>query len=244
MNLHVHDPQTRQTIVRLLSSMASAKEISQYLKRFSQLDAKRFAVVKVGGAVLRDDLAAKQATAAQYRAAVATIPDLKVKVAQLEQDRAEFVRALPTTQQFGQIVDQLRANASASKSEITNLSFANGQATNLPAGVRPININLNVKGQYGQIFQLMRRLETQNRFTTVNTLDLQLPKADSFNPDVSMMSSLLRGAMPTIAPLIPSSGVLRHFGSATFGAAVLFLRVANPSPSLAIGGRHERIAAH
>lgn len=50
--------QTRQTIVRLLSSMASAKEISQYLKRFSQLDAKRFAVVKVGGAVLRDDLEA------------------------------------------------------------------------------------------------------------------------------------------------------------------------------------------
>ncbi len=49
---------TRQTIVRLLSSMASAKEISQYLRRFSQLDARRFAVVKVGGAVLRDDLEA------------------------------------------------------------------------------------------------------------------------------------------------------------------------------------------
>ncbi len=48
--------QTRQTIIRLLSSMASAKEITQYVKRFSQLDAKRFAVVKVGGAVLRDDL--------------------------------------------------------------------------------------------------------------------------------------------------------------------------------------------
>ena len=51
-----HALQTRQTIVRLLSSMASAKEISQYLKRFSQLDAARFALVKVGGAVLRDDL--------------------------------------------------------------------------------------------------------------------------------------------------------------------------------------------
>ncbi|WP_283255982.1 acetylglutamate kinase [Dyella humicola] len=38
--------------------MGSAKEIQQYLKRFSQLDAKRFAVVKVGGAVLRDDLPA------------------------------------------------------------------------------------------------------------------------------------------------------------------------------------------
>ena len=57
MNIEANK-QTRQTIVRLLSSMASAKEISQYLKRFSQVDAKRFAVVKVGGAVLRDDLEA------------------------------------------------------------------------------------------------------------------------------------------------------------------------------------------
>ncbi|MDO1527992.1 acetylglutamate kinase [Fulvimonas sp. R45] len=50
---HTH---TRKTIVRLLSAMGSAKEIQQYLKRFSELDAKRFAVVKVGGAVLRDEL--------------------------------------------------------------------------------------------------------------------------------------------------------------------------------------------
>jgi len=48
----------RPTIVRLLSSMASAREIQIYLKRFSQLDADRFAVVKVGGAILRDDLEA------------------------------------------------------------------------------------------------------------------------------------------------------------------------------------------
>lgn len=46
----------RPTIVRLLSNMGSAKEIQLYLKRFSQLDAARFAVVKVGGAILRDEL--------------------------------------------------------------------------------------------------------------------------------------------------------------------------------------------
>ena len=57
MNADAHI-QVRQTIVRLLSSMASSREIDQYLKRFAQLDAKRFAVVKVGGAVLRDDLEA------------------------------------------------------------------------------------------------------------------------------------------------------------------------------------------
>lgn len=48
----------RPTIVRLLSNMASAREVQLYLKRFSQVDATRFAMVKVGGAVLRDDLSA------------------------------------------------------------------------------------------------------------------------------------------------------------------------------------------
>lgn len=45
----------RTTIARLLSNMGSTREIQLYLKRFSQVDASRFAVVKVGGAVLRDD---------------------------------------------------------------------------------------------------------------------------------------------------------------------------------------------
>jgi acetylglutamate kinase len=48
----------RPTIIRLLSNMASTREIQLYLKRFSQIDASRFAVVKVGGAVLRDELGA------------------------------------------------------------------------------------------------------------------------------------------------------------------------------------------
>lgn len=51
-------PPVRQTIIRLLSCMASGKEISQYLRRFSRLDASRFAIVKVGGAVILDALEA------------------------------------------------------------------------------------------------------------------------------------------------------------------------------------------
>ena len=46
----------RPVILRLLSGIGSAREINQYLKRFSQLDAERFAVVKVGGAILRDEI--------------------------------------------------------------------------------------------------------------------------------------------------------------------------------------------
>lgn len=49
-------PRVRETIVRLLSNMGSSREVRQYLKRFSQLDATRFALVKVGADVLSDDL--------------------------------------------------------------------------------------------------------------------------------------------------------------------------------------------
>jgi acetylglutamate kinase len=50
------DGETRTTIVRLLNNIGSAKEIQQYLKRFSDAGSSRFAVIKVGGAILRDDL--------------------------------------------------------------------------------------------------------------------------------------------------------------------------------------------
>lgn len=48
--------QVRHTIVQLLSHMRDGKEIREYLHRFSGVDQERFAVIKVGGAVIRDDL--------------------------------------------------------------------------------------------------------------------------------------------------------------------------------------------
>ena len=46
----------RQTIVQLLSNMSDSKEVRTYLHRFSEIDQTRFAVIKVGGAILRDQL--------------------------------------------------------------------------------------------------------------------------------------------------------------------------------------------
>ncbi|MEM8936858.1 MAG: acetylglutamate kinase [Pseudomonadota bacterium] len=47
---------TRQTIVQLLSNMSDAKEIRSYLQRFAEADQTRFAVIKVGGAILEERL--------------------------------------------------------------------------------------------------------------------------------------------------------------------------------------------
>lgn len=46
----------RRTIVHLLSNMSDSKEIRTYLRRFSEVDESRFAVIKIGGAILRDHL--------------------------------------------------------------------------------------------------------------------------------------------------------------------------------------------
>lgn len=47
---------TRQTIVELLSNMQDGKEVRAYLQRFSALDQTRFAVIKIGGAILQEQL--------------------------------------------------------------------------------------------------------------------------------------------------------------------------------------------
>jgi len=46
----------RQTIVQLLSNMSDGKEIRTYLQRFSSIDQSRFAVIKIGGAILAERL--------------------------------------------------------------------------------------------------------------------------------------------------------------------------------------------
>ena len=47
---------SKETIIQLLSNLANPKEIDQYLKRFVDAGKKHFAVIKVGGAILNNDL--------------------------------------------------------------------------------------------------------------------------------------------------------------------------------------------
>ncbi len=48
--------EVRQTVIELLGQLGSSREARQYLKQFSRIEESRFAVVKVGGAVLSEDL--------------------------------------------------------------------------------------------------------------------------------------------------------------------------------------------
>ena len=50
------DANSRETILRLLSTIASRREINQYLNLFSSVSAPQFAVIKVGGAIITQEL--------------------------------------------------------------------------------------------------------------------------------------------------------------------------------------------
>ena len=133
-------------------------------------------------AALQSDLATRQMTAESYRSDVAKLPALKTDVAKQEADRAEFVRALPTKTQFGQVVAQIRADVTAAKADMKALNFSGGSGTNLPAGVNAVSVNMDVSGKFGQLFQVLRSLETQSRFTTIDNVSLTMPAASSFDP--------------------------------------------------------------
>jgi N-acetyl-gamma-glutamyl-phosphate reductase/acetylglutamate kinase len=49
-------PISQDTIMKLLYNIGSRKEVEQYLQYFSSVESQKFAVVKVGGAVISDDL--------------------------------------------------------------------------------------------------------------------------------------------------------------------------------------------
>lgn len=46
----------QETITKLLYNIGSRKEVEQYLRHFSSVESQKFAVIKVGGAVLTDEL--------------------------------------------------------------------------------------------------------------------------------------------------------------------------------------------
>lgn len=125
-----------------------------------------------------------QVTAA--RAASAELPGLRDEVAKLEVQRDELLRALPSTARIGAVLDEIRRNVLASGSELNGVTQGTATTTNLPAGVRPIGINLALEGEFSELYGVLRSLEAMSRFSTINSLALTMSQgtATSFDPDL------------------------------------------------------------
>lgn len=132
--------------------------------------------------LLQSDLETAQTRVAVMRSNAAQLPALREEVAKLKVQQDEFLAALPQTANYYRILDEIRLNASAAGASMSSFNVSNASGTTLPGGVRPINLNVNVSGTFGQLFQLLRSVETMSRFTNVNNVALQLPQATSFDP--------------------------------------------------------------
>ncbi len=120
----------RQTIVQLLSNMSDGKEIRTYLQRFSSIDQSRFAVIKVGGAILRDRLEETAASLAFLHTVGLTPIVLHGGGPQLDDDLAaasidsEKVDGLRVT--TSEVLDVARATFTAKNIELVEAVRAQG----------------------------------------------------------------------------------------------------------------------
>ncbi|MBZ9751686.1 type II secretion system protein M [Deinococcus sp. HMF7604] len=139
---------------------------------------------------LQSELDSVNARVLTLRTNAARLPALREEVANLTTEQQIFLSALPQTANYNAVLDEVRLNASAAGAKMSGFTVANGNVTGLPAGVRPISLNLNVSGQFGQLFRFLRSLETMSRFSTVTSVNLQLPQATSFNPTLESTMGL------------------------------------------------------
>jgi bifunctional N-acetylglutamate synthase/kinase len=131
---------TRSTIIRLLSHMRDGKEVREYLNRFSRLDQSRFAVVKVGGAVIRDDLDGLAAALA-FLQTVGLSPvivhgggpqlDAALEAAGMTSERVDGLRVTPPD-----AIPVIRKALSAANIAIVDaIRESGGRAASVPTGV-------------------------------------------------------------------------------------------------------------
>lgn len=145
---------TRSTIIRLLSHMRDGKEVRDYLNRFSRLDQSRFAVVKVGGAVIRDDLDGLAAALA-FLQTVGLSPiivhgggpqlDAALDEAAIRSERVDGLRVTPP-----EAIPVIRKALSAANIAIVDaIRESGGRAASVPTGV--FGANLLDEAVYGRV---------------------------------------------------------------------------------------------
>jgi type IV pilus assembly protein PilO len=120
-------------------------------------------------------------------------------VTDLERQKAEFLRALPSNEQFSSLLNTLRVQASAGGGRLNSVSRALGAAGGaVPAGVKSITLSMNLEATFDGIRTLLASFEQQQRFLKVETVSLS-PGATSSDPTAQLSNPLLTSSMSMTA---------------------------------------------
>ncbi len=108
------------------------------------------------------------------------LPDLRLAVAQLEEDRRIFLSELPRESDISGLIDQLRASASNSDVLVERLS--QGSANEQIQEVRPIGFSVATQGTYADTMSFLGSLEGLQRFTKIGNVSLSIDDNASSDP--------------------------------------------------------------
>lgn len=133
--------------------------------------------------VLEDDIARLDIEIRRGEDARRNLPDLRLAVAQLEEDRRVFLAELPRESDVAGLIDQLRV--SASNSDVIVNSFSQGTAQESIQDVRPIGFSVATQGTFGDTMTFLSRLEELQRFTKIQQVGLNLEDNTSSDPTIN-----------------------------------------------------------
>jgi type IV pilus assembly protein PilO len=111
------------------------------------------------------------------------LPELRLAVALLEEERRVFLSQLPRASQVSNVIDDLRL--SAERAGVTISSFSQGTASANVQSVRPIGFTVASSGNFGDTMAFLEVLEGLQRYTKVNQVGLSLSSDESDDPDLS-----------------------------------------------------------
>lgn len=132
---------------------------------------------------LQSDIAQLETQIQRGEQARRNLPTLRAAVAQLEEDRRNFLAQLPKESDISGLIDQLRA--SASDSHVLVNSFSQGGGQDKVQDVRPIGFTVATTGSFGETMDFLGKLEELQRFTKIHQVGLNVKGNSSDNPDLN-----------------------------------------------------------
>ena len=125
------------------------------------------------------------------------LPDLRLAVALLEEERRVFLSQLPTESEVAALIDSLRLTSEAAG--VTIRSFSQGGGQSGVQNVRAIGFNVSADGTFIESMGFLDQLETLQRFTRLNTVGLSVSGDDvdpTLNTSVAFTVYVFTGTDP------------------------------------------------
>ena len=107
------------------------------------------------------------------------LPELRATLAQLQAERAAFLRALPPEERLFAVLGEL--SQEAQRSGVVLKSFTRSPTSAPVPEVRAVSLALQLEAPFPETYTFLKRLEGLSRFSTVSGLNLSAASQDQ-NP--------------------------------------------------------------